>query len=94
MFLFVFKNLLNTIGCITLSIRTGYLSTNVFGRVGLFSKPPPQLGQTFSKIVSTHSLQNVHSNVQIIASLESWGKNKEKNSQQGQNNTTIICLGG
>ena len=33
----------------------------VDGLIGLGTKPPPQFGQTFSKIPSTHWSQNVHS---------------------------------
>ena len=40
------------------------------GRIGRFSNPPPQFGHTSLRSV-TQSLQNVHSNVQIIASFES-----------------------
>jgi hypothetical protein len=43
------------------------------GLVDLFSKPPPQFEQTLCNTVSTHSLQNVHSWVQIIASLLLFG---------------------
>jgi hypothetical protein len=31
------------------------------GLIGLGTKPPPQFGHTFSKTVSTHCSQNVHS---------------------------------
>jgi hypothetical protein len=74
MFLLVAKNILNFIGLNTLSFLTGYFVKSAFGRVGLFSKPPPQFGQTFCNIFSTHGAQNVHSKVQIIASFESFGK--------------------
>lgn len=57
---------------ITFSL-TGYFSKKLRGRTGLFSNPPPQLGQTFSKTCSTQSLQKVHSKVQIMASSESDG---------------------
>jgi hypothetical protein len=46
---------------------------SVFGRIGRGENPPPQFGHTFSKIFSTHSRQNVHSKLQIIASTESGG---------------------
>ncbi len=72
-FLFNAKNSLNCTGLNTLSTLIGYFSNLECGRVGLFSKPPPQLGQTFSKMFSTHWIQNVHSKVQIMASLESFG---------------------
>jgi hypothetical protein len=31
------------------------------GLIGLGTNPPPQFGQTFSKTLSTHAAQNVHS---------------------------------
>jgi hypothetical protein len=54
-------------------LETGYFSKRWFGRIGRFSNPPPQLGQILNKISYTQSLQNVHSKVQIMASLLSFG---------------------
>ncbi len=50
--------------------ETGYFSRRCFGRIGRSVKLPPQFGHTSFNSV-TQSLQNVHSKVQIIASLES-----------------------
>jgi hypothetical protein len=61
----------------------GYLSSKSLVRIGLGEKSPQQLGQTFSKTSSTHSLQNVHSNVQIIASWESGARSLLQFSQVG-----------
>lgn len=83
MFLFDAKNSLNARGLNTLSFPIGYTPNFDFGRVGLFSNPPPQFGQTFSKIFSTHVVQNVHSKVQIIASFDSFGKDFPQFSQHG-----------
>ena len=47
----------------------GYFFKYFFGRMGRFSKPPPQLGQTLCRISSTHVLQKVHSKPQIMASV-------------------------
>jgi hypothetical protein len=55
--------------CITF-FDAGYFSINKVGRIGRSTKLPPQFGQTFCKTVVAQSLQKVHSNVQIIASLE------------------------
>ncbi len=44
------------------------------GRMGRETNPPLQFGQIPTKIVSTHRWQKVHSNEQIIASLESGGR--------------------
>ncbi len=41
--------------------------------VGCGEKPPPQFGQTLPSTSSTQGRQNVHSNVQIIASIKSGG---------------------
>lgn len=51
----------------------GYLSSKLFGRTGRFSNPPPQFGHTLSRMSFTHSVQNVHSNEQIMASVLSGG---------------------
>src|SRR5438093_2555442 len=42
--------------------------------MGREQKPPPQFGQTLSSTFSTQERQNVHSNEQIIASVESGGR--------------------
>ncbi len=68
-------------GLNTVSVLTGNLSNCKRGRVGLLSNPPPQLGQTLSKICSTQCVQNVHSKVQIIASFDSFGKRLAQFSQ-------------
>jgi len=44
------------------SLPRKLLSFKLFlGRIGLLQKPPPQFGQTFSRILSTQFLQKVHS---------------------------------
>jgi hypothetical protein len=62
---------------------TGYFSRNRLGLVGLGVNPPPQLGQTFCNFSSAHSLQNVHSKEQIIASVLSLGRGFVQFSQMG-----------
>jgi len=56
------------------TICAGNFCNNPFLLIGLFSKPPPQLGHTLCKIVSTQLAQNVHSKLQILASVDSGGK--------------------
>src|SRR5438034_6780548 len=68
-----FSNLAMSTGLIYSSVFAGYFNNFSFGRVGRFSNPPPQLGQTFCKTFVTQSSQNVHSNVQIIDSGLSSG---------------------
>ena len=43
---------------------------SLLGRTGLGAKPPPQFGHTFNNTFSTQARQKVHSNEQIIASVE------------------------
>jgi hypothetical protein len=57
------------------------------GRTGLAQNPPPQLGQTLPRTRSTHARQNVHSNEQIIASVESGGKGWLQCSQVGRSSS-------
>jgi hypothetical protein len=51
----------------TRSVDAGYLPSSAAGRIGRDSRLPPQLGQTPANTSSAQSLQNVHSNVQIMA---------------------------
>ena len=55
---------------------------SALGRIGRFSNPPPQLGQICCNN-STQATQNVHSNEQIIASLELCGNDLLQFSQVG-----------
>jgi len=64
-------------------VDTGYFSSSFSGRIGLGVKLPPQFGQTSLKMSSTQFLQYVHSNVQIMASLELYGKSLLQCSQVG-----------
>jgi hypothetical protein len=65
----------------------GFLWSFPAGRIGRGAKFPPQLGQTPPSLVSTQSRQNVHSNVQIIASLADGGKSLSQHSQLGRNSS-------
>ena len=57
------------------------------GRIGRGEKLPPQFGQTPLSLVSTQSRQNVHSNVQIIASVAAGGKSLSQHSQLGRSSS-------
>jgi len=57
---------------------------SVAGRIGRGAKPPPQFGQTFESL-STQSAQNVHSKVQMCASVELGGRSRSQPSQLGRN---------
>ena len=52
--------------------------------MGRAEKLPPQLGQMPLNASSTQRRQNVHSNVQIIASCESGGRSQSQRSQFGR----------
>ena len=58
-----------------------------FGRMGRATKFPPQLGQTWCKRSFTQDVQNVHSNVQIMASKLSGGRDFAQCSQQGRSSS-------
>jgi hypothetical protein len=62
---------------------------SVAGRMGRGVKPPPQFGQTLSSLCSTQSAQNVHSNVQIMASVADGGRSLSQYSQFGRSSSAI-----
>lgn len=68
----------------TRSVDAGYLSSNAAGRIGRNSRLPPQLGQAPANTSSAQSLQNVHSNVQIMACRDSGGRSRSQASQLGR----------
>jgi len=51
--------------------------------MGREQKPPPQFGQTLPRMSSTQRRQKVHSNEQIIASVEFGGSGVLQFSQVG-----------
>jgi len=53
--------------------------------MGRTTKLPPQLGHTWQNTLSAQLAQNVHSNVQIRASVLSGGKSRSQHSQLGFN---------
>jgi hypothetical protein len=62
--------------------------------MGLFSKPPPQFGQTFFSLSLTHSQQKVHSKLQIMASWLSFGNGLAQFSQLGLISNTDFTFEG
>ncbi len=68
-------------------VLAGYWPSFVAGRIGRREKPPPQFGHTLASTCSTQSAQNVHSNVQIIASVELGGKGLSQFSQVGRSSS-------
>jgi len=71
----------------TRCVDAGYLPSSDAGRMGRGEKLPPQLGHSLPKTPDAQNSQNVHSNVQITASLESGGKSLSQHSQLGLNSS-------
>src|SRR5262249_39415765 len=66
-----------------------------FGRIGRGAKPPPQFGQTLCSTFSTHSAQNVHSKLQMRASVAPGGRSLSQYSQLGlSSNMTLSAASG
>jgi hypothetical protein len=65
----------------------GLFASEAAGRIGRGTKFPPQLGQTPCSLLSTQSLQNVHSNVHIMASGADGGRFLSQHSQLGRNSS-------
>jgi hypothetical protein len=65
----------------------GFFASFTVGRIGRGAKFPPQFGQTPLSLFSTQSRQNVHSNVQIIASVADGGRSLSQHSQLGRNSS-------
>jgi hypothetical protein len=55
--------------------------------MGRDTKGPPQLGQRPPSLLSTQPRQKVHSNEQIIASVDSGGRSLSQHSQLGRNSS-------
>jgi hypothetical protein len=70
-------------------LEGGFFFSFSTGRIGRGAKFPPQFGQTPPSFFSTQSRQNVHSKVQIIASVAEGGKSLSQHSQLGRNSS--IC---
>lgn len=70
-------------------VEAGYFSSNAAGRIGRFSKFPPQFGQMPPSGPSTQAGQKVHSNVQMRASA-SGGKSASHRSQFGRSSNIAI----
>ena len=62
------------------------------GRTGRGSKPPPQFGHTFKSTCCTQSAQNVHSKLQMRASVEDGGKSLSQHSQFGRSVNAMYSL--
>lgn len=65
------------------SVEAGNLASAVAGRIGRWTRLPEQLGQTPCKTPSAQLRQNVHSKLQITASVLSAGNSLPQCSQSG-----------
>jgi hypothetical protein len=79
-------------GLNTRRIGGGLLMSFAGGRIGRGAKLPPQFGQTPFSLLSTQSRQNVHSKVQIIASVACGGKSLSQHSQLGRSSSIASAL--
>ena len=68
----------------------GLLASLLNGRRGRTSSSPPQLGHLPPRTLSAQMLQNVHSNEQIRASLESGGRSLSQHSQPGRSSSIEV----
>ena len=66
------------------SVEAGYLASLLAGRRGRATNSPPQLGHLPLSTVSAQDAQNVHSNEQMRASVDSGGKSLPQHSQMGR----------
>jgi len=65
-------------------VEAGLFLSAATGRIGRGTKFPEQFGQKLLRTLSAHSAQNVHSKVQITASVDSGGKSLSQHSQFGR----------
>jgi hypothetical protein len=70
-------------GLYTRSLDAGYLASFPAGRRGRETSSPPQLGHLPPSTPSAQAAQNVHSNEQMRASVESGGRSLSQHSQPG-----------
>lgn len=65
------------------SVEGGFFASFSAGRRGRVSNSPPQLGHVPRSTPDAQGSQNVHSNEQIRARVESGGKSTLQHSQPG-----------
>jgi hypothetical protein len=61
----------------------GFAASLPEGRRGRGTSSPPQFGQMPPSLDSAHDAQNVHSNEQILAFVDSGGRSRSQHSQPG-----------
>lgn len=87
-----YADLLQPAGLSTRLVDAGSLASIAAGRRGLTTSSPPQFGHCPPSTPSAHATQNVHSYVQIRASVESGGKSRSQHSQFGLNSNIVEAL--
>jgi hypothetical protein len=65
------------------SFEAGWRSSAAVARRGRARSSPPQFGQAPLSVPSAHLAQKVHSNEQILASVDSGGSDLPQHSQLG-----------
>lgn len=73
---------------VTRLVDAGYLARSFASRVGLRIKSPPQFGHAPLSTLVAQSLQNVHSNEQIIAFVADGPRSRSQHSQFGLSSST------
>src|SRR5688572_3112179 len=79
-------------GFSTRCVEAGYFASLSTGRRGRATSSPPQFGHLPFSTVVTHDAQNVHSNEQMSASLDSGGRSLSQHSQFGRNCNIAVLL--
>jgi hypothetical protein len=72
------------------SLDAGYWRKASVGRTGRRVNSPPQFGHFPCTRLAAQSVQNVHSNEQIIASRESGGRSRLQHSQFGFMSSILV----
>jgi hypothetical protein len=75
---------------ITRLVEAGWRTRSAVGRIGRRANPPPQLGQTPRSRMSAQARQNVHSNEQILAWVDSGGRSTPQHSQLGRSSSIFF----
>ena len=71
------------LGLKTRSVAAGNFASLLHGRRGRVTSSPPQLGHCPARTPLAHDSQNVHSNEQMRASVESGARSQLQHSQFG-----------
>jgi len=73
-------------------VEAGFLTSKRAARDGRPVRSPPQFGHVPCRILRAQSVQNVHSNEQIIASFDPGGNFLAQHSQNGRSSNILFFL--